>query len=205
MGSRSPSTGRGGQCSPDRITTCAGGLAMPARRDLARRGPTTIRAFTVSLATQTAQLVRTGERRPAGPPSRSAACWERDPRTGMVLDLAKLREYINVVRATLDHHFLDDIADLGRPTIENLTVYVAHELRALEPRVAAVRVRRKASGDSCLFASRQSNVQPGGTDQQPSCRSTGLHRPAIHPVVNQISFGLSKCRYLKNYNYSNSM
>jgi 6-pyruvoyltetrahydropterin/6-carboxytetrahydropterin synthase len=76
---------------------------------------------------------------------------EQDPRTGMIVDLARLREHIAVVRKKLDHRLLDEVPELGRPTIENLAVFIARELGALQPGVASVRVYRKASGDSCLF------------------------------------------------------
>jgi 6-pyruvoyltetrahydropterin/6-carboxytetrahydropterin synthase len=76
---------------------------------------------------------------------------EQDQSTGMVLDLSVLRANIDSVRAMLDHRLLDEIADLGTPTIENLSTFIARKLCALEPRVVAVRVWRNASGDSCLL------------------------------------------------------
>ena len=75
---------------------------------------------------------------------------EQDERTGMVVDLAVLRHHIHTIRDHLDHRLLDEIIDLGIPTLENLSAYIASRLTALEPRVVSVRVSRKASGDSCL-------------------------------------------------------
>jgi 6-pyruvoyltetrahydropterin/6-carboxytetrahydropterin synthase len=76
---------------------------------------------------------------------------ERDPGNGMILDLAVLRMHIETVRSMLDHQMLDDIGGLGHPTIENLAAFIGSRLHALEPRVSAIRVLRKASGDSCLL------------------------------------------------------
>jgi len=76
---------------------------------------------------------------------------EKNQRTGMVVDLVILRNHIRAVRENLDHRLLDDIAELGIPTLENLSVFIANRLKALEPRVISVRVSRKASGDSCLY------------------------------------------------------
>jgi 6-pyruvoyltetrahydropterin/6-carboxytetrahydropterin synthase len=76
---------------------------------------------------------------------------ERDPRTGMILDLAVLRAHIEVVRGVLDHHLLDDVEELGHPTLENLAMFIGKRLRTLEPRVSAIKVSRRASGDSCLL------------------------------------------------------
>jgi len=76
---------------------------------------------------------------------------ERDPRSGMILDLAVLRAHIAIVREVLDHQLLDDVEGLGHPTLENLATFIGNRLRALEPRVATIRVSRRASGDSCLL------------------------------------------------------
>lgn len=76
---------------------------------------------------------------------------EPDPRTGMVVDLAVLRAHIDAVRATLDHRLLNEVEGLGTPTLENLALFIGQRLRNAEPRVVAVRVGRKASGDSCVW------------------------------------------------------
>lgn len=76
---------------------------------------------------------------------------ERDPDSGMVMDLAVLRSHIDTVRRLLDHQLLDDVDGLGDPTIENLAVFIGNHLRAHEPRISSVRVHRKASGDSCFL------------------------------------------------------
>jgi 6-pyruvoyltetrahydropterin/6-carboxytetrahydropterin synthase len=78
-------------------------------------------------------------------------CGERNPGNGMIVDLAVLRAHIETVRSMLDHQLLDDIDGLGHPTIENLAAFLGNRLRELEPRVSAVKVCRKASGDSCLL------------------------------------------------------
>ncbi|MDP3229040.1 MAG: 6-carboxytetrahydropterin synthase [Acidovorax sp.] len=76
----------------------------------------------------------------------------RDPATGMVLDLGLLRRGLDVVREQLDHHMLDDVPDLGTPTLENLCVFIAQALPAdLRASVSRVRVWREALGDSCVL------------------------------------------------------
>lgn len=74
-----------------------------------------------------------------------------DPATGMVVDLGLLRRHIQAVRDVLDHAMLDDVPDLGPATLENLCAYIARGLRDVRPSVAAVRISREASGDSCLL------------------------------------------------------
>lgn len=74
---------------------------------------------------------------------------EPDPQTGMIVDLAVLRAHIEAVRQMLDHRLLNDVPGLGPPTLENLVRFIGARLREMEPRVSAVRVYRRASGDSC--------------------------------------------------------
>jgi 6-pyruvoyltetrahydropterin/6-carboxytetrahydropterin synthase len=76
---------------------------------------------------------------------------EQDPRTGMVIDLAVLRAHIDLIKQMLDHRNLNEIDGLSTPTLENLAVFIAHRAQELEPRVAAVRVWRSASGDGCFL------------------------------------------------------
>lgn len=75
---------------------------------------------------------------------------ERQLDSGMVVDLAVLREVIAGVRSQLDHHFLDEVAGLGAPTLENLSVFIFERVQASIPQVAGVAVSR-AAGDRCVY------------------------------------------------------
>lgn len=75
----------------------------------------------------------------------------RDPGTGMVVDLADLREAIERVRQRLDHRFLDDVEGLGPATLENLCRFVFDELVRRTPGLSGVSVERPASGDKCTI------------------------------------------------------
>jgi 6-pyruvoyltetrahydropterin/6-carboxytetrahydropterin synthase len=75
----------------------------------------------------------------------------RDPVTGMVIDLGLLRRRLDEVRERLDHHMLDDVPDLGPPTLENLCLFIANALPDLHARVSRVRVWREALGDACTL------------------------------------------------------
>lgn len=76
---------------------------------------------------------------------------EPDPATGMVMDLGLLEREIEGARAVLDHQFLDDVADLGPATIENLAAWIWQRLAPSCPGLARVTVHRDSSGDSCSF------------------------------------------------------
>lgn len=77
---------------------------------------------------------------------------QRDPATGMVLDLGLLRRALAEVRERLDHHMLDDVPGLGIPTLENLCLFIAEAMpEPLRENMARVRVWREALGDSCVL------------------------------------------------------
>ncbi|WP_114973733.1 6-carboxytetrahydropterin synthase [Rhodoferax ferrireducens] len=75
----------------------------------------------------------------------------RDPVTGMVIDLGLLRQALGELRERLDHHMLDEVPDLGPPTLENLCLFIAQALPDLGPPLRRVRVWRDAVGDACTL------------------------------------------------------
>jgi 6-pyruvoyltetrahydropterin/6-carboxytetrahydropterin synthase len=77
---------------------------------------------------------------------------EPDPATGMVADLAQLREAIAAVREALDHRMLDDLPGLGPATLENLCRHIFQALRHPHWQLLRVEVSRPASGDSCCYS-----------------------------------------------------
>ena len=76
---------------------------------------------------------------------------EPDPETGMLMDLGLLEQALDGARAALDHQFLDDVADLGPATIENLAAWIWRTLVPACPNLIRVTVYRDSSGDSCSF------------------------------------------------------
>lgn len=72
-----------------------------------------------------------------------------DPLSGMLVDLAYLRQAIEGVRLQLDHRFLDEVAELGPPTLERLCTFIAQRLHDPRWQLHSVVVRRDASGDAC--------------------------------------------------------
>jgi 6-pyruvoyltetrahydropterin/6-carboxytetrahydropterin synthase len=76
---------------------------------------------------------------------------EPDAVSGCVVDFETVTEAVNVVRAKLDHHFLNDVAGLGTPSLENLARWIAGELRPHFPQLASVTVRRPTLGESCCY------------------------------------------------------
>jgi 6-pyruvoyltetrahydropterin/6-carboxytetrahydropterin synthase len=74
-----------------------------------------------------------------------------DPDTGMLVDLGEVEARLEEVRADLDHRFLDEIADLGPATLENLSVWIWRRLAPSCPGIARVTVYRDSSGDACSY------------------------------------------------------
>ncbi|MBR8192316.1 MULTISPECIES: 6-carboxytetrahydropterin synthase [Burkholderia] len=72
-----------------------------------------------------------------------------NPETGMIVDLGLLNRAIEQVRDQLDHHFLDDIPELGPATLESLCIFILQKIRASFPEVTRVRVERAAGGNAC--------------------------------------------------------
>lgn len=76
---------------------------------------------------------------------------ERQPDTGMVVDLAELRAVIETIRKQLDHHFLDEVPGLGPATLENLCVFIFDRVKGQLPQLVEVTVKRERSGDRCVY------------------------------------------------------
>lgn len=74
-----------------------------------------------------------------------------DAKTGMLMDLALFRSALASVCEELDHHFLDDIADLKPATIENLCSFIWKRLAGKLPTLYRVSVSRKSYGDACDY------------------------------------------------------
>jgi 6-pyruvoyltetrahydropterin/6-carboxytetrahydropterin synthase len=79
---------------------------------------------------------------------------EPEPASGMVADLALLRDVIGQLRERLDHHCLDDVPGLGPATLENLCRYIHAFAAERLAGVAAVSVERPSSGDRCVYRPR---------------------------------------------------
>src|SRR5262249_5067908 len=65
-----------------------------------------------------------------------------EPKSGMIVDLGLLQNALEETRLALDHRLLDDIADLGAPTMENLSRWIWNRLAPQFPNLAKVAVHR---------------------------------------------------------------
>ena len=79
-----------------------------------------------------------------------------DVASGMVVDLGWVRAHIVQVKEKLDHRLLDEVADLGTPTLENLCAFVAAQFADFQApqthgRLSRVRIWREGIGDACTL------------------------------------------------------
>jgi len=74
-----------------------------------------------------------------------------DPITGMVLDLGLFARLLAEVRDGLDHRLLDDVPELGPPTMENLSLWIWKKLSSNCPELTKVTVFRDSEGDTCTY------------------------------------------------------
>lgn len=76
---------------------------------------------------------------------------EPDPKTGWLRDLGEVRRTLEAIRESLDHRLLNDIEDLGNPTLENLSRYIYRRAKAALPEVVRVKLRRPSYGQACVY------------------------------------------------------
>ena len=69
---------------------------------------------------------------------------------GMVKDFGHFAWVIEPLKIRLDHKFLDNVEGLGRPTLENLCLYIADFCKDVKG-LCEVTVERKSSGDKCTY------------------------------------------------------
>jgi 6-pyruvoyltetrahydropterin/6-carboxytetrahydropterin synthase len=73
------------------------------------------------------------------------------PATGMIVDLGLLDRALTDAREMLDHRFLNDVPDLGPPTMENLSRWIWRRLRPSIPNISKVIVFRDSNGEACAY------------------------------------------------------
>lgn len=80
---------------------------------------------------------------------------EPDAEKGWVADFATVADALAALRDRLDHHLLNSIEGLERPTLENICLWAARELSPRLPGLAQVKISRSSIGEACVL-----NVKP---------------------------------------------
>ncbi len=73
---------------------------------------------------------------------------------GWVRDFAEVNAALGEIRHGLDHRLLNDLIELGPPTLENLSSFIFREAQRRLPEVCRVRLSRPSLGQSCTYEER---------------------------------------------------
>ena len=73
------------------------------------------------------------------------------PEERWVEDLAVITGALESVTSQLDHQLLNDIAGLEVPTLENIAVWIANQLRPILPDLASVTLARPSLEERCTL------------------------------------------------------
>ena len=76
---------------------------------------------------------------------------EANPATGFLRDFGDVKAALEAIRDDLDHRLLNEIEELGIPTLENLARYIFVRAKKALPEVARVKLRRPSYGQTCVF------------------------------------------------------
>jgi 6-pyruvoyltetrahydropterin/6-carboxytetrahydropterin synthase len=76
---------------------------------------------------------------------------EASPATGTLRDFGEVDAALKAIRETLDHRLLNDIEELGVPTLENLAKYIYTRAKGALPEVVRVKLRRPSYGQTCVY------------------------------------------------------
>ena len=76
---------------------------------------------------------------------------EPNPATGFLRDLGDVDAALKSIRAELDHRLLNDIEELGAPTLENISRFIFQRAKAALPEVVRVKLRRPSYGQTCVY------------------------------------------------------
>jgi 6-pyruvoyltetrahydropterin/6-carboxytetrahydropterin synthase len=69
---------------------------------------------------------------------------------GWVMDMGDFEKRIGAVAQQLDHYYLNDIEELGAPTMENISAFVWRALADLKG-LSKIVVRRDSSREGCVY------------------------------------------------------
>ena len=75
---------------------------------------------------------------------------EPDPAAGWVVDFGELADALERLRDQLDHHLLNEIDGLERPTLENICLWAAEKLQPEFRGLRSVTIARPSIGEKCI-------------------------------------------------------
>jgi 6-pyruvoyltetrahydropterin/6-carboxytetrahydropterin synthase len=73
-------------------------------------------------------------------------------KTNWIMDYAHIENAFRPVFETLDHHYLNDIEEIGNPTSEAISLYIFERLKPALPSLHAVTVKENCMTGSTVYA-----------------------------------------------------
>lgn len=77
---------------------------------------------------------------------------------GLLLDLGIVADCLSAVREKLDHRYLNDIAGLENPTLENISIWIWNELKPDLHPLVQVGLYRDSCGEGCEYTGDMSTL-----------------------------------------------
>ena len=68
-----------------------------------------------------------------------------------VTDFDELSKSLNEVKKKLDHKCINDIKEIGLPTLENISSWIAKQLKKKYSNVCSIKLSRPSCGETCLY------------------------------------------------------
>ncbi|MDE1174244.1 MAG: 6-carboxytetrahydropterin synthase [Parvibaculaceae bacterium] len=74
-----------------------------------------------------------------------------NPATGILRHFEDFERALMAVREELDHHMLNDIEGLEKPTLEHIAVWIWERLKTPLPEIAQVEIHRASCREGCVY------------------------------------------------------
>ena len=68
-----------------------------------------------------------------------------------VTDFDELSKSLNEIKKKLDHKCINDIKEIGLPTLENISSWIGKQLKKKYSNVRSIKLSRPSCGESCVY------------------------------------------------------
>ena len=76
---------------------------------------------------------------------------EADSGNGWVRDFGEINTVLGEIRDSLDHRLLNEVPEIGTPTLENLARFIPRVVKRRFPETCRIRISRPSLGQSCVY------------------------------------------------------
>ena len=76
---------------------------------------------------------------------------KKDKNNQWVTDFDKVSESLKEIKKKLDHKCINDIKEIGLPTLENISSWIGKQLKKKYSNVYSIKLSRPSCGEFCLY------------------------------------------------------